>query len=314
MFRHRGSHRPGFTLIELLVVIAIIAVLIGLLLPAVQKVREAAERAQSQNNLKQITLAAHNYSNVNKMLPPAFVRASSTGNHAWIDGSWVVNILPYVEESSRKQAVDNNGDTDQYYAIVYRQAPPKIFINPSDPANSGGAYFDGPWDTYSVTGYVANYLAMGSVVRNAAGQIVRQGLLDIAQVGDGTSNTMLFTERITVCMKNPQLHRIGYTGDFYDIAPYANTDWWQWIPVVNYWPDPNASYVLTGSATKFQANPTWNFRTATCDYRLASSPRSSGILVGMGDGSVRHVSANVSGETWWAAYTPNGGEVLGSDW
>ena len=98
-----------------------------------------------------------------------------------------------------------------------------------------------------MTGYVANYLAMGSVVRNAAGQIVRQGLLDIAHVGDGTSNTMLFTERITVCMKNPQLHRIGYTGDFYNIAPYANTDWWQWIPVVNYWPDPNANYVLTGA-------------------------------------------------------------------
>jgi prepilin-type N-terminal cleavage/methylation domain-containing protein len=307
--------RRAFTLIELLVVIAIIAVLIGLLLPAVQKVREAAQRTQSQNNLKQIALASHNYADVNKTFPPAFVRASTAANRAWIDGSWVVNILPYVEEANRKRQVDTNTATeDQYYAITYKQPPPKIFINPTDPANSDGMYLDGPWDTYSVTGYVANYLAMGAVLKDAAGQPVRQGLLEIAQVQDGTSNTLLYTERLTVCLKAPQPHRPGYDGDYYNIAPYANTDWWQWMPVFNYWPNPSAGFVLTGVATRFQANPTWNSREATCDYRLASAPRSSGILVGMGDGSVRMVSASVSGETWWAALTPNGGEVLGGDW
>jgi prepilin-type N-terminal cleavage/methylation domain-containing protein len=313
--------RRGFTLIELLVVIAIIAILIGLLLPAVQKVREAAARTQSQNNLKQIGLAAHNYVDVNKTLPPAFVRASSTANKGWIDGSWVVNILPYVEQDNLKRVVDSSTATaDQYYAITYNQAPPKIFINPIDPSNANGAYTDGPWGVYSVTGYVANFAAAGGVIKNpSTGQPQTVNLRDIVQISDGTSNTWLYTERITVCLRAPQPFSgpsfgPNYVGDYYSIAPYANTGWYGWMPVVNYWPDPAASYVVTGAATRPQFGPTWNSRTATCDYRLASSARPQGILVCMGDGSVKQVASGVSGDTWWAATTPAGGEVLGSDW
>ena len=194
--------RFAFTLIELLVVIAIIAILIGLLLPAVQKVREAAARTQGMNNMKQFGLAAHNYVDANKQLPPAFVEYGGSG---WKDGSWIVQILPYVEQDNLKRVVDNStASSDQYYEITYYQSPPKIFINPTDPASGNGQYTDGPWSTYSVTGYVANYLATGGVY-NAQ----KLNMRSIEQVSDGSSNTILYTERITVCLANDQLHRPG---------------------------------------------------------------------------------------------------------
>jgi len=262
------------------------------------------------NNMKQFGLAAHNYVDANKQMPPSFVEYGGAG---WKDGSWIVHILPYVEQDNLKRVVDNSTATsDQYYAITYYQSPPKIFINPTDPANGNGQYTDGPWSTYSVTGYVANYLATGGIYN---GQ--KLNLRSIEQIPDGTSNTILYTERMSVCLANPQPHRPDYSGDYYNIAPYANAGaWYQWMPTINYWGPGGAAAAgyLAGAATKPQFAPTWNSRSSTCDYRLASAPRSQGIMVCLGDGSIRMVSSSISGDTWWAASTPAGGEVLGGDW
>lgn len=313
MPKHLSSTRIGFTLIELLVVIAIIAILIGLLLPAVQKVREAAARTESQNNMKQIGLASHGYNDAKGHLPPAFVEFGTAKGYK--DGSWLVHVLPYVEQGNLKKAVNNQGGASgHYYAITYDQSPPKVFINPLDPSQNDGAYSDAGWGVYSVTGYVANYLATGGYVNASSFKLSK--FKTILSLSDGTSNTIMYTTRTAVCEANPSPYRPSYSGSFYNIAPYANaSSWYEWMPVINYWKDGTSSEgYITGADMLFQVNPTWSGTSSTCDFRKPTQLGSGGIQVCLGDGSVRTVAEGISGDTWWAAMTAVGGETLGSDW
>ena len=152
-----SARSRAFTLIELLVVIAIIAVLIGLLLPAVQKVREAAARIQCGNNLKQLSLSAHDYASANGDAMPAFYNQTLNGNQEQV----FVALLPYLEHSTEYNTFFNPGTTQvnlQRFGVqIGHRVILKNFSCPSDPT-FGNGLGEGDWASGS---YVANYQVFG---------------------------------------------------------------------------------------------------------------------------------------------------------
>jgi prepilin-type N-terminal cleavage/methylation domain-containing protein/prepilin-type processing-associated H-X9-DG protein len=176
--RPTARARTGFTLIELLVVIAIIAILIGLLLPAVQKVRESAARAKCGNNLKQLALAMHMYHDTNQFFPPAFSTATAPWNQAsW---GWSTWILPYVEQGSLYATLNPN--TNAFGANAYTTGTVlSVYICPSDPAQ-------GPQNNY-FSGYIKSNYLVSEQVSDGGSQYT------ILTITDGTSNTIMMGER-----------------------------------------------------------------------------------------------------------------------
>ena len=209
-----GSHSPrrGFTLIELLVVIAIIAILIALLVPAVQKVREAAARTQCANNLKQISLGAHNFHDTHKFLPPSWLGDNSLDPDSW--ASWAVLLLPYVEQANLFKQWDLRYPASKQPPSAYQQQLPVYLcparINPvlskNDFVPAGGALGDyGASFGTDAAGSNSNGTIIPvanmnqSLTKDSSGATIvklpYRGQVKLARITDGTSNTFMFGEK-----------------------------------------------------------------------------------------------------------------------
>ncbi len=329
--------RRGFTLIELLVVIAIIAVLIGLLLPAVQKVREAAGRMKCQNNLKQLGLALHNFAGANGSLPPAI---RGEGSPPYFD-QWSVlaNLNPYLEQT----AIFNKMDlTQQTYdpTVPFNitaanqfavQQVVGLFLCPSDrmtPVTTGPAYgvpVIGPTNYVFCNGTGTN----NGSPWDADGVFVAQTGFRLTDITDGTSTTAWSSESIlgdgpaAVIGAMPAATDVVYgfiSGlPLSDSACAAATQWNYQQPRGFMWASGeirNASYNhfyppnppqwdcvtldLRAGQTQFTAN----------GWKAARSRHSGGVNVGLADGSVRFVANSIDLVTWRALATRAGGEPV----
>jgi prepilin-type N-terminal cleavage/methylation domain-containing protein/prepilin-type processing-associated H-X9-DG protein len=323
----RPRSRAAFTLIELLVAIAIIAILIGLLLPAVQKVRDAAARASCQNNLKQLGLGLHNHNTALGYFPSS-TRASV---NAAVRNSWATLTLPYLEQDNVYRNYDFNSNWDAPANLPFTSRPVKIFQCPAtpDPARKDGDQQLAPGGGWAPVVAVIDYGPITAVTPQLAalypGQVQAQlGFLArntqprIGDVTDGTSNTILLAESAG----RPTVYRQGHAGGSPTGSPPTRVNGGGWARAASDFDLKGSSYDGASFPGPCAVNCTNGKNVGNTYPDPVCGPNGTGETysfhtgganVLFGDGSVRFVSAGINIVVYAALVTRAGGEVVPGD-
>jgi prepilin-type processing-associated H-X9-DG protein/prepilin-type N-terminal cleavage/methylation domain-containing protein len=313
------TRRLAFTLLEILVVIAIIAILIGLLLPAVQKVRESANRIRCTNNLKQMGLALHAYHDDNGQFPPAFVYVAQPGPPTrkdigprlydrpdtalfflteWPGWGWAAYLLPYIEQAPLWRQIDLAAPTAGSQAASIRIQRLSLYVCPSDPAVgifSLTSLLGTPFADAMTNSYAGCYGFGGDIGANPEsgnGLFVRNGALQFKDITDGASNTLAIAERAAMFTRCPWAGVI----DQGTVRTTPGAPVYQSIIV------PPPAMVMARVWNK-PLNDPWS---EPYDF---FSPHPGAMNALFADGSVRRVTTSVSLDVLRAIATRSGGEA-----
>ncbi|MFO0876051.1 MAG: DUF1559 domain-containing protein [Gemmataceae bacterium] len=314
MMTRTWTPRRGFTLIELLVVIAIIAVLIGLLLPAVQKVREAAARMQCQNNLKQIGLGLNNFEGTFGYFPPGALRSPTSGTVGVfytrlgvtanaVNHSWAIFVLPYIEQDNLAKLYDRNQNWAAAANQVVRETQVKTFLCPSVSGNNrmnqktvGGVAIQAAAGDYAPNNAYSSALE-GAGFADVC--VARGGILEanktwsIPEIRDGTSNTMMLSE----CAGRPDFYQGGRL-----VTTQGSTD--------GGWADHDCEYIVHGSVSVADTTSPGPCHTNCHNGNEVYSFHSGGANHVFADGSVRFIPASTSMRVFVKMITRNGNDIV----
>jgi prepilin-type N-terminal cleavage/methylation domain-containing protein len=296
------SH-SGFTLVELLVVIAIIAILVGLLLPAVQAARGAARRIQCSNNQRQVVLGLLVTEERYGKLPPLCAQSAVSrlsGRQPWGNayGRTVFHwLLPAIEQ----QAIWDALDPDQTYGGIQYQRVISTYLCPDDPSRKDGKSSTtyGGAHNWAAGNYGSNYYVFGNP---SAREI--EGSNSSDQFRDGTSNTIVFAEMYATC---------GWSGDLsymYGSLWADSNSVWRAVFCTN---ASGKNPPAAGSPPCFpmQDSPDWQ---TECDPSKPQAAHGGGMTVARLDGGVTFLSSSIEDKVWAAVCDPRDGEVVDAPW